>query len=322
MVLGVEYYESAFDIIESLRPPNVTVTQRMQTNGTLLSREWCDLIEERRVDIGISIDGPRELHDRNRVTRSGRGTFDRVIAGIRLLRAAGIDFGVIIVLSRASLDSPEALFEFLVSEGIERVCFNMEGVVGSNRGTSLVGDDVYERYREFMARFWALALESGKLRSVREMRVGFGPIFFPSQRAAGRNALIEPLEMLNVDVDGNLSTFSPELLGLKNEQYGDFHFGNVDTHALADVFENPAFRRFHADVRAGAELCARECRYFSVCGGGSPANKLAENGSVVSTETLYCRLSTQLPVDLARELYDNAAPAPRRRRSLRKRAPA
>jgi uncharacterized protein len=74
-------------------------------------------------------------------------------------------------------------------------------------------------------------------------------------------------------------------------------------NSFADAFDNPAFRRLHADVREGVARCARECEYFSVCGGGSPSNKLSENGSAATTETLHCRLTTQLPVELAREIY-------------------
>ena len=66
-------------------------------------REWCRLFLEWNVGVGVSIDGPRELHDRHRKRRSGKGTFDKTLAGIRSLRANGVPFHVISVLSRDSL---------------------------------------------------------------------------------------------------------------------------------------------------------------------------------------------------------------------------
>ena len=72
LVLPVSYYDSAFRAIEELRPSRVEIRHSFQTNGTLVTKEWCDLIRRWKVGVGVSIDGPRNLHDANRVTRSGR----------------------------------------------------------------------------------------------------------------------------------------------------------------------------------------------------------------------------------------------------------
>lgn len=82
MVLPTSFYRDAFRIIDALKPAGVSVSHSFQTNGTLIDDAWCDLLIEKDVGIGVSIDGPKHLHDRNRLTRSGLGTFDRTIAGI------------------------------------------------------------------------------------------------------------------------------------------------------------------------------------------------------------------------------------------------
>jgi uncharacterized protein len=101
-----------------------------------------------------------------------------------------------------------------------------------------------------------------------------------------------------MDWAGNISTFSTELLGLKNPDYEDFLLGNINRHALVDLPRRSNFARMLADIRAGVEMCRESCEYFSVCGGGEPVNKLAENGSFVSTETTYCRLTKMQATDL------------------------
>ena len=101
-----------------------------------------------------------------------------------------------------------------------------------------------------------------------------------------------------MDWAGNISTFSPELLGLKNADYENFLLGNINRDALVDLPQRSNFARMLADIRAGVEMCRRHCQYFSVCGGGEPVNKLAENGSFVSTETTYCRLTKMRATDL------------------------
>ena len=110
--------------------------------------------------------------------------------------------------------------------------------------------------------------------------------------------------MLNVDWTGNVATFSPELLGLKNAEYGDFILGNVNRDKLTELPQRPVFLKMLADIDAGVALCRERCEYFSVCGGGEPINKLSENGSFISTETAYCRMTRMRATDLVLELLD------------------
>src|SRR5262249_19491497 len=87
LVVPVAFYREAFATIERLRPKSgsgpVTVKHSFQTNGMLIDGEWCRLFLEWNVGVGVSIDGPRDLHDRHRKTRNGHGTFDKTLAGIR-----------------------------------------------------------------------------------------------------------------------------------------------------------------------------------------------------------------------------------------------
>ena len=132
LVLPVSYYESAFQAIERIRPSDVSIQHSFQTNGTLLTKAWCDLFRRWRVGVGVSIDGPRDLHDKNRVTRSGKGTFDRAIAGLRLLKREGIPFHTISVLSCEGLERAEEFHTFFLQEGIKDVCFNVEESEGQH----------------------------------------------------------------------------------------------------------------------------------------------------------------------------------------------
>ena len=87
-----KFYRDAFRDIDALKPAGVSVSHSFQTNGMLIDDAWCDLLIEEDVGVGVSIDGPKHLHDRNRLTRSGQGTFDRTIAGVRQLRQRGCHF--------------------------------------------------------------------------------------------------------------------------------------------------------------------------------------------------------------------------------------
>lgn len=309
MVMPIEFYRDAFDLVAGLKPKDLALTHAFQTNGTLIDDEWCQFLLEARINLGVSVDGPQHFHDRNRVTRSGRGTFDKTIRGIRLLRKHGVPFHTISVLSSESLAAPREMLDFFLTEGIEHVCFNVEESEGDHVSESFAKTDVERAYGDFLAEFWRLsAAEPGRIRFIREIDHALRQVLRP-KGVGFFNELVEPFAITSMDHAGNLSTFSPELLGLKNAAYGDFIIGNVNRDKLADIEQSPNLLRMRADIEAGIALCRERCEYFSVCGGGEPVNKLAENGSFISTETAFCRLTKMRTTDLVLDALDRAEPA-------------
>jgi uncharacterized protein len=309
MVLPIGFYRDAFAIIDRLRPEGLPVMHSFQTNGTLINEEWCAFFAEAEVNLGVSVDGPRHFHDRNRVTRSGRGSFDRTIAGIRLLNRHRVPFHVISVLSGASLAAPREMFDFYVAEGIEQVCFNVEESEGEHVSQSFGEAGVEAAYYDFLREFWRLsAAAPQRIMFVREIEHAVQQVIRPDG-VPFRNQLTEPFAITSMDCAGNISTFSPELLGLKNANYGDFLLGNINRDALVDMPRQSNYLRMCADIEAGVAMCRDSCEYFSVCGGGEPVNKLTENGSFVSTETTYCRVTKMRATDLVLDALDRVPTA-------------
>jgi len=304
LVLPVSYYKAAFEAIEAIRPPWLELRHSIQTNGMLLTKEWCDFLKQWEVGIGVSVDGPLHIHDANRVTRSGAGTFERTIAGVRMLHREGVPFHVISVLSQAGMQSPEEMLDFYLAEGIENVCFNVEESEGDHVSTLLTGGDASASFRSFLERFWALARQSSGVHFIREIDSMIPRIFRSEGADDMGNAQVEPFGMVNIDCHGNVSSFSPELLGLKNVTYNDFIIGNVLTESLAEMSRSAAMVKMTRDIAAGVAACASQCEYFSVCGGGSPVNKLSENGSFASTRTGFCTLVQMVPTDLILNALD------------------
>ena len=308
MVMPVGFYRDAFRLIERLKPEGLSLMHSFQTNGTLIDDEWCTFLKEERVNIGVSIEGPRHFHDKNRVTRSGRGTFDKAVAGVRLLRRHGVPFHIISVLSSASMAAPGELFDFYVEEGVERVCFNVEETEGDHVSESIGQSGAEAAYYGFLREFWRLsAANPGKVTFIREIEQALKLVLRPKE-ANFFNELVEPFAVTSMDCSGNVSTFSPELLGLKSEIYDDFIIGNVNRDALVDMAHRPTLLKMVADIQAGVALCRERCEYFSVCGGGEPVNKLAENKTFVSAETAYCRLMKMRGTDLVLDALERVEP--------------
>jgi len=297
LVMPVTWYREAFDLIESMRPKGLHIRHAIQTNGTLITPAWCKLFHDYDVGVGVSIDGPQQLHDVHRRTRAGRGTFDKTIAGIRMLRSHGVDFHVITVLSQDSLNDPEVLVDFYIAEGIDQICFNVEESEGDHQSDLFGQADLRQRFSEFLDRFWRCARQRGRFKFIREID-GMLPRVLRPEETVMTNEQVVPFGMMNVACNGDVSSFSPELLGLKNADYNDFIVGNVHTHTLAEMLAGAAMQRMAHDIARGVEACRQNCPYFSVCGGGAPVNRLTENRSFASERTRFCELTQIAPIDL------------------------
>lgn len=297
LVLRPSFYREAFALAARRNRADVVIGHAVQTNATLIDQEWCDFIKRHGVRIGVSVDGPEFLNDRYRTTRRGAGTYQRVMRGIANLQRNDIPFHVITVLTRESLDYPDELYAFYVEHGIDQVGFNIEEIEGPNQRSSLAAPESERRYREFLARFYDLAVRRQPPLHVREFDSAVAAIL-AAEGDPPRLQETAPFAIISVDCDGNFSSFSPELLGLPSDEYGDFVLGNVHTDAFATAAQSPRFEAIDAAIGAGIERCRATCGYFRVCGGGAPANKYFENGSFDSTETLFCRFTRQAMVDV------------------------
>jgi len=308
LAVPIAWYDRAWQLIEPLVPAGLEVDESFQTNGTLINDRWCDYFERRKSHVGVSIDGPALLNDRHRRTRSGRGTLERSLEGMRTLARRGLDFHVISVLTWEALEYADELYEFYVENGVRRVGFNVEEQEGVNATTSLGREGVVERYRRFLERFLVrVSREPGRL-YVRELDGAREALLArPPPGIDPFNDQSEPFCILSVGHDGTFSTFSPELLGLKGEPYGEFALGNVHREGFLESVNTPRFQALHGDIQAGCKACKSECAYWDFCGGGAPANKHFENKSMRSTSTLYCTLTRKVVLDVVLEHLERAA---------------
>lgn len=297
LTLGVDYYREAQEIIEECIPDDIRVTQTIQTNATLINARWCKLFEEGRYNIGISLDGPQEIHDRSRRSRADGGTFNSVLRAISILQDNKIDFYVICVLSLASLADPDAILGLAKRLHISRVCFNIEETEGIHHSDLLDNRRVTDLARGFFGycleqtadapfSFWIRELSS-MLWSIRASAAG------PIQAEVNT-----PFRIISVDFAGNWSTFCPELMASKSRRFADFRFGNLSTSPISGCKEwRPIFDDLHREIARGIERCRGTCDYFPVCGGGRPANKFGEHGAFDVSETRQCAVTIKALAD-------------------------
>jgi uncharacterized protein len=123
-LMGLEFYRKAVALQEKYRRPGMRILNALQTNGTRLDDEWCAFFHEHNFLIGLSLDGPRALHDAYRVDKGGQATFDKVMAGLNLLKRHQVEFNILTCVHAANADHPLDVYRFLRDEvGAEFIQF-------------------------------------------------------------------------------------------------------------------------------------------------------------------------------------------------------
>jgi uncharacterized protein len=300
LTLPIAFYDAATARIAAAleRHPSrqLTIHQSVQTNAMVINDAWCDCFARNQIHVGVSLDGPAFLHDRHRRTRTGLPSHAATMRGIAALQRHGIHFQVICVLTEAALHHPDELFHFFVDHGIHDLAFNMEETEGENLQSTLSRPHSEALYTSFLQRFWELWMEDPSQLRLREFE-GICNLADTDSRI-DHTDMNHPFAIVNVDAGGRLSSFDPELLAVRTEEYGDFVLGDVHHDSLTAVAATPKFQRIARELRTGIERCRAECDYFGLCGGGAGSNKYWEHHRFDGTETQACRYRIKLTSDV------------------------
>ncbi len=288
----IGWYEHAYARLAEVCPAGTGFA--MQTNGIAIDERWIDLFRRTGTSVSLSIDGPQRFHDERRRTRNGKPTWALALRGLRRLQDSGFQPRVISVLHPRGLDCPDEYYQFYRGNGICQVGFSVDELEGANKTSSFAGRDYKPAITAFLVNLMETAYAEGYPLHVREVERIAGVL------AGGltvENEQVEPWAAIVVAADGKVSTFSPELMEMRHPGYDHFVFGNILDQDFDDFARSAAFARTSREVAAGVAACRASCRYFEVCRGGSPVNKLSERADLGATETECCRLSTQAAAD-------------------------
>ncbi len=251
-----------------------TVGNGLQTNGLLLDRAWAKFLRERRFLVGLSIDGPAHVHDRYRITRGRKGSFDTVVEKARLLLGEGVLTNALSVVTDYSAEHPDEIYAFLKGLGFRYLQF-IPCVERSAHDPSEVApySVTPEAYGRFLVRLFDLWLDdfvdgmpATSVRyfdSVFHKYVGVSPPDCTLGRTCGTYLVIEH----NGDVYSCDFFVEPR-----------WKLGNVATHRLFDMLNSQRQTDF-GDWKAALPPGCRSCRWLRACRGGCPKERAGSDPS-------------------------------------------
>lgn len=281
-LLGTDRFRSFIDLQREYFSPN-RIENALQTNGTMITDEWCELFAEYDIKVGVSLDGHRELHDRTRITRKGKGTYDKVVSNIARLKSHNIDVGTLMVVS-ANADA-EATLDALQEIGIEYCDFLLPM---SNNALQSSSTESYAREhgdysaagRFLRSVFASLAATPNATLNVRLFDSLIKNAFGLQQRYlnagslnVSENVILEPDGQLCLDADfWHIDRFSlgHEYRLAFNICAADFNFLTLE-RGLAHLIEAKGLERL--------PTACQPCRVRSLCRGSHPASRFGSDDS-------------------------------------------
>lgn len=291
-LLGVDYFRRVVQMQQNYQPVGKRIVNSLQTNAVLLDDEWCEFFAEHNFLIGVSIDGPAELHDKYRYDKQGEPTFLKVLNGLKLLKKHGVEYNALVVVNRHNGDHGRRVYTYLRDNGIEYLQFipiveqRGVGVHGESPASlPVLGDDPLPETAQ-----WDHLVSS---RSVRPEQFGrFLSEVFDEWvlRDVGRVfvQIFDQALSAWVGVEPSLCVFRKECgRALAIEHNGDLfscdHFvepeyklGNILDLPIIEMANSEAQRKFGSDKQTSLPKYCRQCEVRFMCNGECPKNRFIE----------------------------------------------
>ncbi len=272
--MGVDFFRRADEYVKKYRKFGVNVAYAIQTNGTLLNPEWCKFFREHSYLVGISLDGPKNLHDAYRVDKKGKGTFEQVMRGLRLLQKYKVEYNILCTVNAANADYPLDVYRFFRDE-VNAEFIQFIPVVERNNETGFQeGNRVSDR--SVKPKQWGEFLSSVFDEWVRH---DVGKVFVQQFDAALAAWLNYP---------ATLCVFAPtcgtalvlehtgDLYSCDHFVEPDYYLGNITETPLIELVTSQKQLKFGRDKEKMLPGYCRKCQVHFACRGGCPKDRFIE----------------------------------------------
>lgn len=276
-LMGLEFYRRAVALEKQYQKPGTTIQNTMQTNGVLLTDEWCEFFREHNFLIGLSLDGPPAMHDAYRKDKGGHPTSAKVLRAARLLLRHHVDFNILTTVNAANAGHPLEVYHFLRDDIgarfiqfipiVERI--NANGRTGYQEGTAVTDRSVTA---EQWGRFLITVFDEW-------VRHDVGSVFVQMFDAALASWVgVPPALCIFSETCGNALA-----LEHNGDLYSCDHFvetayllGNIQHERMIDMVASPQQRQFGMAKRDTLPRYCRECEVRFACHGECPKNRFIE----------------------------------------------
>ena len=292
-LLGLEFFEKVVALQKKHAKPGQRIENDLQTNGTLLDEDWARFLKQHGFLVGLSVDGPRKMHDYYRITKRGEPTFDTVYAAAKMLQRFGVRFNTLTCVHRYNASRPLDVYRFLRRElGSTYLQFipiveirDFEAtaphtwdtqrlpIVGSPQASPDHPDSIVtpwsvdaQEYGYFLSKVWDewLARDVGKVlvnfcETLVVQHMGLQSQICVHSEVCGKGVALE---------------HNGEVYSCDHYVYPEYRLGNIHQRSLGDMVFSPQQVKFGYAKSETLPAYCRQCEFLSDCWGECPKNRV------------------------------------------------
>ena len=271
-LMGLGFFERAVALAESRRRPHQRVQHTLQTNATRLDDAWGAFLARHAFLVGISLDGPRELHDRYRRDKGGKGSFDAVMRGVAVLRRHGVEWNALVTVHAGNAHAPLDVYRFLRDEAGARFLQFIPIVeradpTGAQRGTALTERSVSG---PAFGRFLLAVFDDWVRRDV-------GTVFVQAfDDLLGKHLGVPGGVCVHQATCGDALALehTGDVYACDHYVEPDYRLGNLLDTPLGALVEDPRQRAFGQAKTTTLTAQCRRCPVLALCHGGCPKDRV------------------------------------------------
>jgi uncharacterized protein len=265
-LLGLNYFRKVVEIQKKNQPPNTTILNGIQTNGTLINDDWCRFLTKENFAEGLSIDGPSEMHNQYRKTKNNKPTYDQTIRGYHKLHDHGVHIDVLCVVNSHNVKFPQRVYRFFEEIDAKYISFLPLVEFQPNTAKNVSERSISpESWGSFLCKVFDEWIENG----IGKVKV---QIFEEATRTA-------------FNQEHSLCIFRPTCGDIPViEHNGDFYscdhyvddehrLGNITETSFVELLESPAQLRFGKEKLTSLPSLCQECEVKTMCNGECPKNR-------------------------------------------------
>jgi len=278
LIAGLDFFRTAIKLQKKHAYPNQLIANNIQTNGTLLTEEWCRFFKENNFLVGISIDGPETSHNRFRRDREGKGTYSSAWTGLELLRKHDVEFNVLVTLNSENTSKGKKTYRFLVNRGVRYIQFipvmerNPDGSIAdfscAPRELEKFLVDVYSCWKEHDVGKVSVRYIDDLLHYLLYRR----PAICCNSRKCANAFVLE---------------WNGDLFACDHFVFKEWLIGNIKREPLEELLKSPVVEKF-ARLKTDLPEECRKCNYLQYCNGGCPKHHVPI-GTNAARVNYFCR---------------------------------
>jgi len=278
LLMGVDFFKKVVAYQQQFGRPGQIVANGFQTNATFIDDEWARLFKQYNFLLGVSLDGPIDIHDYYRLSAGGQPSYDRVMKSVEILRLYGVEFNMMVLVNDKNVSQAKELYSFFIERDMRYLqfipCIEQDPVTKEPADFSIKPED----YGRFLCDLFDVWMEDGMPSTYIRLfdallmyYAGVGQPLCQFQEKCGSYVVVE----YNGDIYGCDFFVEPE-----------WFLGNLMEKSLEQILLSDKFVEFSERKSRHTEEC-QQCRWLSVCHGGCPKHRTVL-GDAVEHPSYFC----------------------------------